>query len=137
MPEGYTRRPAAPGLADYLRLRRDSGLSPKTPEQAEPVLTGSWAWRHVVDADGLVVAMGRVIGDGGWYFHLADMATDPAHQGRGIGRGILDSLVAEILDRAPADPYITLIGDPPGQPLYRSYGFTDVTPSVGMVLPRR
>ncbi|WP_370260313.1 hypothetical protein [Cryobacterium sp. TMT3-29-2] len=30
--------------------------------------------------------MGRIIGDGGWYFHIADMATLPEFQGRGLGR---------------------------------------------------
>lgn len=134
LPEGYTSQRTPPTREDYLRLRRDSGLSPKTPEQAEPALRNSWAWRHVADADGRVIAMGRVIGDGGWYFHLADMATDPAHQGRGIGRTVLDALVREILERAPENPYITLIGDPPGQRLYTNYGFTDVSPSLGMVL---
>lgn len=136
LPEGYTCHRTPPPREDYLRLRRASGLSPKTAAQAEPVLRRSWAWRHVRDAEGSVVAMGRVIGDGGWYFHLADMATDPAHQRRGLGRTVLDSLIREILDTAPADPYITLIGDPPGQPLYTTYGFVDVAPSLGMVLRR-
>ena len=85
----YVLVPAAPPLDDYLRLRRESGLTPKTPEQGAGALTGSWSWCHARTAQGRVVAMGRVVGDGGWYFLVADMATDPAHQGRGLGRRVL------------------------------------------------
>lgn len=130
----YALQHTPPTLEDYMRLRHESGLSPISPEQGEPALRSSWAWRHVRSDAGDTVGMGRVIGDGGWYFHLADMATLPEHQGRGLGKSILDSLLAEIHRRAPARPYITLIGDPPGQHLYRSRGFDDVAPSVGMVL---
>ena len=41
--------------------------------------------------------------------------------------------MAEITGRAPDDPYITLIADPPGQPLYRRLGFVPADPSIGMV----
>ena len=37
-------------------------------------------------------ARGRVIGDGGWYFHIADMATLPEHQGRGLGHRLYESM---------------------------------------------
>jgi len=122
-----------PPLDDYLRVRAGSGLSPRTPEQARGALAHSWSWCHVVEDDGAggdgeVVAMGRVIGDGGWYFHVADMATLPDHQGRGHGRRVLQHLLAEIAARAPADPYVTLIADPPGRRLYESLGFVDVAP---------
>lgn len=64
------------------------------------------------------------------------MATLPAHQGRGIGRAILDWLVAEIRAAAPANPYITLMADGPGRPLYRKVGFVETAPrSLGMWLP--
>ncbi|WP_129657463.1 GNAT family N-acetyltransferase [Rothia uropygialis] len=128
----------APDLEDYVRLRAEAGLSPKTPEQAAPVLTGSWAWAHVrhVESDE-TVAMGRVLGDGGWYFHIADMATLPNHQGRGIGREVISSLIRRIRQHAPADPYITLMADEPGRALYYSMGFRDAMPhSMGMVIPR-
>lgn len=78
--------------------------------------------------------MGRVIGDGGWYFHIADIATDPAHQRQGLGRRVMEWLIADIHARAPEGAYISLIGDLPGQRLYRSLGFTDVSPSLGMAL---
>ncbi len=119
--------PLAPTLDDYLELRRASGLTPKRPDQGAPALANSWAWRRIVDADGRSVAMGRVVGDGGWYFLVADMATLPAYQRRGLGRRILEGLLAEIREKAPEGAYVTLLADPPGQALYRSLGFTEPT----------
>jgi GNAT superfamily N-acetyltransferase len=131
----YVLVPAAPPLDAYLRLRADSGLTPKRPDQGAGALTGSWSWCHVRTADGQVVAMGRVVGDGGWYFLVADMATDPAHQGRGLGRRVLTRLLDDVRARAPQGAYVTLVADPPGRALYESLGFRDVAPgATGMVL---
>lgn len=125
--------PHPPPLAHYLHLRELAGLSPKTPAQATGALAGSWAFCHIPAVDGGTVAMGRVIGDGGWYFHIADMATLPKYQGRGLGRRVLDWLIADIRRRAPESPYINLIADPPGRRLYLQAGFRDVGPhGIGM-----
>ncbi|WIB25262.1 GNAT family N-acetyltransferase [Curtobacterium sp. MCSS17_015] len=132
--EPYTLLPTAPPLEHYLRLRRDSGLTPVTAEQGAPAITGAWSACHVVDATGTPVAMGRVIGDGGWYFLVVDIATDPAHQRRGLGRAVVEWLVADVRERAPEGAYVSLVGDPPGQRLYRSLGFEDVAPSIGMAM---
>jgi ribosomal protein S18 acetylase RimI-like enzyme len=79
--------------------------------------------------------MGRVIGDGGWYFHIADMATLPEHQGRGLGRRVLADLLAQITEAAPGEPYVTLMADAPGRRLYESMGFVETAPkSLGMRL---
>jgi GNAT superfamily N-acetyltransferase len=131
----YVVVPAAPPLEAYLRLRAGAGLTPKTPEQGAGALAGSWSWCHVRTARGEVVAMGRVVGDGGWYFLVADMATDPGHRRRGLGRRVLTRLLDEIRSRAPRGAYVTLVADPPGRPLYESLGFRDVAPgATGMVL---
>ena len=98
----YELLDSAPDLETYLELRRISGLTPRTAEQGAPALTNSWAWvtvRHRASGD--VVAMGRVIGDGGWYFMVADMATSPEHQRQGLGRAILTRLLARIDHDAP------------------------------------
>lgn len=136
MHENYELHRTAPPAADYLCLRRESGLSTKTIAQARPALENSWAWAHVRErTTDEVVAMGRVLGDGGWYFHVADMATLPDHQRRGIGRAVLEDLLARIRRAAPPGPYVTLMADEPGRPLYRSLGFVDAMPhSQGMVL---
>jgi GNAT superfamily N-acetyltransferase len=127
-----------PPLADYLRLRLESGLSPKSEAQGAGALTGSWTFRHVVDVAGDVVGMGRVVGDGAWYFLIADMATVPDHQGQGIGGAILDALLAHIAEHAPPGTYVTLTADPPGRRLYEQRGFADVAPArtgVHLVMP--
>lgn len=125
-----------PPLSDYLRLRAESGLSPKTVEQGRAGLTGSWAAVHVVQLDtGEVVGMGRVIADGGWYFHVIDMAVLPGFQRRGIGDAVLTALLADIARRAPAGAYVSLLADEPGRPLYRRHGFVETGPrTVGMAL---
>ena len=78
--------------------------------------------------------MGRVIGDSGWCFLIADMATDPAHQRRGIGLAVLvEELLSAILTSAPDNPYIVLLADAPGRPLYQSMGFVETAPhSIGL-----
>ena len=125
-----------PPLADYLRLRADSGLSPVTEAQGEPPLVNSWAWVHVRHrASGEVVAMGRVIGDGGWYFHVIDMAVLPPHQGRGIGSAVLRALLDHIHRDAPPGAYVSLMADEPGRPLYERHVFADPAPrTIGMSL---
>ncbi len=138
MDDGLTLVAGPPALEDYRRLRAESGLSPKTHEQALAGLHGAWTAVHVVDdASGETVGMGRVLGDGGWYFHVVDMAVLPDFQRRGIGAAVLDALLAEIAQRAPADPYVTLMADLPGRPLYARFGFVETAPgTVGMVLRR-
>lgn len=135
--DDYDLRPQPPSNADYRRLREVSGLSPKGEAQAAAAIAGTWAWRTAIAPDGEVAAMGRVIGDGGWYFLVADMATLPEHQGRGLGRAILESLLAEVRERTEGGAYVTLTADPPGRRLYESFGFEDVAPGrTGMHLLR-
>lgn len=95
IPHPYTLRDGPPPTADAVLIRQRAGLSPKSPEQTARALEGSWAAAHVVRDGEEVVGMGRVIGDGGWYFHIVDMAVLPEHQRRGIG----DALLARLLDR--------------------------------------
>lgn len=134
---GYRLVPSAPDPADYRALRQRAGLSPKTLHQASAAIAGSWSACHVVhQATGTAAAMGRVIGDGGWYFHLADMATLPDHQKRGLGSAVLEWLLESIRAAVTEPPYVTLMADPPGRPLYERFGFVETAPgSVGMRLP--
>ena len=136
LPDGYRLAEGPPDVDDYLTLRSRSGLSPKTREQAVAALPGSWAACHVVEvASGRTVGMGRVLGDGGWYFHVVDMAVLPEHQRRGLGDAVLTSLLDRIRAQAPPGAYVNLLADVAGRALYARHGFAETAPaSVGMAL---
>lgn len=136
--DGYILREGFPSVDDYVHLRTASGLTPKNAEQAAGAIRGSWYGCYVaVEGAGepsRAVAMGRVIGDGGWYFLVADMAVLPEHQRRGLGDAILKRLLARIKSHAaPGTAYVTLGADAPGRKLYAKNGFKETAPKeVGM-----
>ncbi|OJF09911.1 GNAT family N-acetyltransferase [Couchioplanes caeruleus] len=136
VPLGYRLISGPPHVDDYLALRERSGLSPRRPDQAAAALRGSWAAAHVVHQEtGTTVGMGRVLGDGGWYFHVVDMAVLPDHQRRGIGDAVLTTLLEAIRREAPPGAYVNLLADPPGRRLYERHGFRLTAPSSeGMAL---
>jgi GNAT superfamily N-acetyltransferase len=122
-----------PAVDDYLRLRKESGLSERTREEAENGVNGAWAACHVVHVEsGETAGMGRVISDGGWYFHIIDMAVLPHHQRKGIGDAIMTALLQKIDDANP-QAYVNLLADPPGRRLYARHGFVESAPAtIGM-----
>jgi ribosomal protein S18 acetylase RimI-like enzyme len=122
-----------PAVDDYLRLRKESGLSARTREEAENGIDGAWVSASVIHVEsGETVGMGRAVGDGGWYFHIIDMAVAPDHQRKGIGDAILAALLERIDAHAP-NAYISLMADPPGRRLYARHGFVESAPaSIGM-----
>lgn len=136
MDPAYRLVMAAPSIADYRRMREESGLSAKTGEQAGGALAGSWAVCHAIhERSREAVGMGRVLGDGGWYFHIADLAVVPEHQRRGIGTAILSALLERVAAESPPGAFVTLLADPPGRRLYERHGFRATAPdSIGMSL---
>lgn len=136
MDVSYRLLPGPPAVDDYLRLRRDAGLTEPERERARRGIDGAWAAIHAIhQSTGETVGMGRVISDGGTYFHIIDMAVLPAHQRHGIGEAILEALLAAI-DAASPGAQINLLGDPPGWRLYKRYGFVETAPdTIGMRRP--
>jgi ribosomal protein S18 acetylase RimI-like enzyme len=130
----YHLEPQAPPLADYLRLRREAGLSPFTPEAAAIGLKGTYFGVRVMRGEE-IIGMGRIIGDGGCFFQVTDIAVQPAHQGRGLGKKIMAALVAHLKAHAPESGYVSLIADVPANRLYAQFGFEETAPrSLGMAM---
>ena len=132
----YTIQHATPSIADYCRLREEAGLSPKSLEAAERGLPNTLFAVQVLAEDG-VVGMGRVIGDGGCFYQVVDIAVHPEHQGRGLGKAILGEIAVYIEREVPESGYISLIADGKAYRLYERFGFTLTAPaSVGMALKK-
>ncbi|VDC02667.1 unnamed protein product [Peniophora sp. CBMAI 1063] len=144
LPPGYAFCDAPPALETYLTLRELNGLTTKTPEQGQGAITGSWAWCTVVytpptlpssetSPEPNVVGMVRAIGDGGWYFIIADMAVQVEHRRKGLGEALLRRMLTIIKQSAPPHALISLLAGAPGRALYRKLGFVGTEPTcVGM-----
>ena len=123
-------------LATISCCESDQGCHLAARTEASAGLHGSWFAVHVVhEPTGETVGMGRVLGDGGWYFHVIDMAVLPEHQRRGLGDVILTALLDRIREHAPKGAFVSLLADPPGVALYTCHGFVATSPiSDGMAL---
>lgn len=133
VPQGYELRAETPAAGDYLRLRIAAGLSPKGEAAAARGLPNTW-FGVVVRKDGEAVGMGRVIGDGGLFFQIVDIAVEPAHQGKGLGKAVVAALVDRLRTHARG-AYVSLIADGEANRLYAQYGFEPTTPkSIGMAM---
>lgn len=121
-----------PEPEEYNSLRVVAGLSPKDLEGSKTGLQNSLFIVVLREANKLV-GMGRVVGDGGCFFHIVDIAVDPDYQGKGLGKRIMSELVKYLDETAPKGSYVSLIADIPADGLYKKYGFEYTYPkSVGM-----
>lgn len=117
---------------DFIRLRDISGLSPRSREAAKIGLPNSLYGVQITFNDE-VVGMGRVVGDGALNFEVVDVAVDPAHQGKGLGRMIMQNIMDYLDKTAQKNAYITLMADVPA--LYEKFGFKLSRPnSEGMYI---
>jgi ribosomal protein S18 acetylase RimI-like enzyme len=79
------------------------------------------------------IGMGRIIGAGGCFYQIVDIAVDPHYQGKGLGKTIMKELMQYLEKHAPKSAYVSLIADQPADHLYKQFGFQYTYPkSVGM-----
>ncbi|WP_410513240.1 GNAT family N-acetyltransferase [Paenibacillus sp. BR2-3] len=124
-----------PLVSQYLELRSAAGLSEMSAEGAEIGLPRS-SFAVTLYENETLIGMGRVIGDGGCFFQVTDIAVRPSHQGRGLGKTILQEIMS-FLATVPDKAYVSLIADGEAAKLYAQYGFEPVMPrSQGMFLRR-
>jgi len=125
---------ATPNSDDYRQLRIAAGLSPKSADAAAAGLPNT-IYAVVIRKDGEAVGMGRIVGDGGLFFQIVDIAVDPKHQKRGLGKRIVSALVDYLHKTALPGAYISLIADGEAHRLYSLFGFKPTAPlSIGMYL---
>jgi GNAT superfamily N-acetyltransferase len=96
-------------------------------------LAASFCGVVVTEPDtGTVVGMGRVIGDGAFYFYVQDVVVHPEHQGRGLGREIVGRLVGAVDASAPPKAFIGLFAAGSSAPFYAEHGFAKHAGMTGM-----
>lgn len=131
----YTLRPETPSVEDYIAIRLAAGLSRKSEEAARRGLPNS-LFAVVVYSEQTPIGIGRVIGDGGCFYEITDIAVLPAHQKQGVGDMIMRALVTWLRENAPPTAYVSLMADHGTPHFYRRYGFNfaEMPKASGMYL---
>ena len=121
-----------PGVADYMRLRALTGLSPKSEKAVRRGVANTTYGVSLLRGED-VVGMGRIVGDDGCFYFVVDIAVDPALQGQGQGKRLMAALAAWLRANAPTTAHVSLFADGDARYLYEKYGFAVSEKSVGMM----
>jgi ribosomal protein S18 acetylase RimI-like enzyme len=92
-----------PTLEEYRALRDAVGWGNGDPEAAQIGLRNALFSVCVVGQGG-VIGCGRIVGDGGTGFYVQDIIVLPAYHGYGLGRRIMDAVMAYISIHARPAP---------------------------------
>lgn len=126
----YTLIFEPPDIDTYMALRREAGMNGRSVAGAARALPNSLFAVQVAHGDE-TVGMGRVVGDGGCFYQVVDIAVKPAHQGRGLGKRIMREIRGYILREAPDNALVSLLADGEAHRLYAQFGFKP-TDAIGM-----
>ena len=131
----YELKEEIPSVKDYIDIRLKAGLSRKSEEAASLGLPNS-IYSVVVYNESQPVGIGRIIGDGGCFFEVTDMAVLPEHQKKGVGRIMMEALVNHLHKNAPKTAYVSLMADHGTPNFYAKFGFTfsEMPNSSGMYM---
>lgn len=134
----YTVIEQTPSTDDYVKLLQSTGLGRRSRHAAQIGLSNS-LFSVVAFQARTAIGMGRVIGDGGCYFTLVDIAVYPHHQNKGVGKLIMETLMDYIEETAPPKAHITLEAQRGTSGFFAKYGFQAVRPTekAGMYLKIR
>ncbi|MFW7525051.1 GNAT family N-acetyltransferase [Vibrio ostreicida] len=122
----YTVEHNVPSAEEYCYMRVRAGLSAKSLQAASIGLPNSLYAISIRDR-GQLIAMGRVVGDGGCNFEVVDIAVDPSYQGQGLGRDVMMHIDHYLSSVTLQGSYVSMIADVPN--FYQRLGYRLVSPS--------
>jgi GNAT superfamily N-acetyltransferase len=121
----------------YMQLRRESGLSTKSVQAATIGLAHTLFAVVAKNEQDAFIGMGRLIGDGGCFCQVVDICVLPNYQGQGIGKKIMEQIMAYVHNHLPESCYVSLLADGNADKLYAQFGFKETMPqSKGMYIKK-
>lgn len=106
----------------YTELRAHAGMQPYKREDVEIALGGT-LFSVVVWDDDKPIGIARVVGDGRVSFLIKDVVVHPDFQGRGIGRLVMEKIMAYVQRAGAANAYVGLMSTPGKEGFYEQFGF--------------
>jgi len=127
--DGYDWSDELAGLDfdELSELYRIAPLGTKPPDALRTVF-GNSMFRCFVRSGGALVGAGRALADGRDVAYIADVAVHPDHQGRGLGRAVVQRLV----EQATGHKKILLYANPGTEPFYAGLGFLPMNTAMAI-----
>ena len=110
---------------EFIHLWESVWGNGPSPEQTKLAMEHTLFRVSVFDGS-KIVAMARTIGDMGLCYYIKDVVVLPEYQGKGIGRLLIDELLAFIQDHGVPDTriFVELCAMPDKIPFYEKFGFS-------------
>lgn len=99
-------------------MYRLAPLGSKSPGWLETAFSNSM-FKFFARENNMLVAAGRAVADGVDCSYISDIAVHPSHQGRGLGREVIERLIAA----SQGHRKIILYAVPGKEAFYRRFGF--------------
>ena len=127
-----------PRPEEYNALRKSAGWGIFDEQSASEGLEGS-LYTVSVREDGILVAFGRVVGDGHITFYIQDVIVVPDKRGNGYARIVMEHIMDYIGGVAAPGAIVGLMASKGVENLYRKFGFIERPAGknigAGMTLP--
>lgn len=111
-------------IEEYNDLRASVDFITIHPGRARTALDNSLYTLIAMDRD-KPVGMARVVGDGGYVYFICDVIVRPEYQSQGLGRSIIETVLAWLEDQVDGDETImvNLMSAMNKEPFYEKLGF--------------
>ena len=109
---------------EYMDLRKKAGWVQFPLEEAKNCVENAYMVLCVRD-EGKAIGVVRLLWDRGYVAFLSDLVVDPAYQGQGIGRKLLETVIQRIKDEMKPGYKVklTLNSSVGKEPFYEKFGF--------------
>ena len=127
-----------PIVEEYASLRESVGWHNMTDQSLKKGLSNVLFSVCAMHND-KVIGCGRVVGDGSIYFYVQDIIVHPVHQGKGIGKSIMDTIMNYIHSVAEEGAFIGLMAAVDVDKFYQQYGFSkrpENSPGMHMIIKK-
>jgi GNAT superfamily N-acetyltransferase len=114
-----------PTANEYNELRRLAEWPTFDEELVNQALSNSLFSVVVHDENGVIIGMNRILGDNAIYLHVQDVIVKPEYQRNGIGKLIMDELLAYIENTGVKNTNVGLMCSKGREAFYKDFGFQE------------
>jgi len=118
----YRIEESLPSATQWMALRASVGWATFPEDIADKSLAATSFCVCAYEGEKLI-GMARVLGDGVFTFYIGNVMVVPEHQGEGIGREIMDVIMAHVDENAYPGAIASLLSISGSEDFYLQFGF--------------